>query len=62
MALLAVLYLPEMSIFQSPQKRAERAAMKREGERLQTLAKDATKRKGDRDADIERRVLQQMAR
>jgi hypothetical protein len=61
-ALLAVIYVPELPIFQSPQKRAEQVAMKREGDRLEALAKDATKRKGGRNADVERRVLQQMAR
>jgi hypothetical protein len=57
---LAAIYVPELPIFQTPQKRAERSAMKREGDKLQVLAKDPTKRKGDKNADIERRILQQM--
>jgi hypothetical protein len=60
LVLLAAIYLPELAIFQGPQKVAERAALGREGEKLQALAKDPTRRRADRSADIERRVLQQM--
>src|SRR5207249_3413607 len=52
LCLLALLYLPSLPFLQSPQKRAERAAMRREGVRIQALAKEHPRRLGDRNADI----------
>jgi hypothetical protein len=60
LGLLALIYIPELPIFQSPRERAERAALQREGEKLQSMAKDPTRRKGESNAEIERRILEQM--
>lgn len=58
--LLAAIYVPELALFQTPQKRAERAALGREGTKLQALTKEPSRRSADRGAEIERRILQQM--
>jgi hypothetical protein len=58
--LIAVLFVPELSIFQSPQQRAEKAALKREGAKLQQLAREALRRKTPTNMEITRRVAENM--
>lgn len=58
--LLGVLFVPELSIFQSPQQQAEKAAMKREGAKLQQLAKETLRHKSSSNAEIARRVAENM--
>jgi hypothetical protein len=60
--LLGVLILPELPFFQSPRERAERAAMKREGKRLETIAREVARRKQPGDAEVSRRVAENMRR
>jgi len=60
--LLAVMLLPELPFFQSPRERAERAAMKREGKRLETIAREAAKRKDPTSSEVSRRVTENMRR
>jgi hypothetical protein len=58
--LLGAVYLPELAVFQGPRERAEREAMKREGAKIEALAKDPARQRAQSNAEIERRVLQQM--
>jgi hypothetical protein len=58
--LLGVLFVPELSIFQSPQQQAEKAALKREGAKLQRLAKETLRRHNATNAEITRRVAENM--
>src|SRR5438094_2716560 len=50
--LLGLVFVPELSIFQSPKVRAEKTALKKEGERIEKLAKDYRKRDAQKNADI----------
>jgi hypothetical protein len=59
--LLGLVFVPELSIFQSPQVRAQKAAMKQQGEQIEKLAKDYKKRSGQKNADITRRIAANMA-
>lgn len=61
-ALLALLILPDVPVFQSPQKRAERAAMEREGKQLERLAKETLKRPAPTNVEVSRRVAENMRR
>jgi hypothetical protein len=58
--LFGVLFVPELAIFQSPQQQAEKAALKREGAKLQRLAKETLRRKSPTNAEINRRVAENM--
>jgi PBP1b-binding outer membrane lipoprotein LpoB len=60
--LLGVMLLPELPLFQSPRERAERAAMEREGKRLETIAREAVKRKELSSNEVSRRVTENMRR
>jgi hypothetical protein len=60
LALLAVLFVPEIPFLQSPQARAEKAAMRREGEKLQRLAKEVSGRKTPTNGDVAKRVAENM--
>jgi hypothetical protein len=58
--LLGLVFLPELSVFQSPKVRAEKAAIKKEGERVQKLAKDYKKRDVHKNSEIARRIAANM--
>lgn len=63
----ALHYLPDLPIFQSAQARADRAAMAVEGERIRKIGKELQKKaedrpKGDENAEILRKVAQEMQR
>jgi hypothetical protein len=58
--LCGLVFVPELSVFQSPKVRAEKAAMKKEGERIEKLAKDTKKRAAQKNADITKRIAANM--
>jgi hypothetical protein len=62
--LLAVIFVPELPIFHSAQDRADREAMKQEGQRIIAVAKkiekSLEKKKDDENAAIIRRIAQSM--
>lgn len=58
--LCGLVFVPELSVFQSSKVRAEKAAMKQEGERIEKLAKDTRKRAAQRNADITKRIAANM--
>jgi hypothetical protein len=58
--LFALVFLPELSVFQTPKVRAEKAAIKKEGERIEKLAKDYKKRDVQRNSEIAKRIAANM--
>jgi hypothetical protein len=58
--LCGLVFVPELSVFQSPKVRAEKVAMKKEGERIEKLAKDYKKRSAQKNADITKRIAANM--
>jgi hypothetical protein len=58
--LCGLVFVPELSVFQSPKVRAEKTAMKKEGERIEKLAKDYKKRSAQKNADITKRIAANM--
>jgi hypothetical protein len=58
--LFGLVFVPELSIFQSPKVRAQKAAMKQQGEQIEKLAKDYKKRVGQKNADITKRIAANM--
>ncbi|MBI3912378.1 MAG: hypothetical protein HY320_15775 [Armatimonadetes bacterium] len=61
---LAVLILPGLAVFQSPQARAEEAVIKEEGEKLQQLARnlECQAKESDANREIMRRIAQNLGR
>ena len=57
---LALLFVPEWSVFQSPRVKADRAAIKKEGDRIERLAKEYRKREVPRNAEIAKRIAANM--
>jgi hypothetical protein len=58
--LLALIFVPELRVFQSPQVRAEKLAMKKEGVRIEKLAKDYKKRGPQKSSEITKRISANM--
>jgi len=58
--LFALVFVPELSVFQSPKVRAQQAAIKKEGERIEKLAKEYKKRDVQRNSEIARRIAANM--
>ena len=58
--LLALLFVPELSVFQSPKVRAQKAAIRKEGQRIEQLAKDYRKRNAQPNAQIAKRIAADM--
>jgi hypothetical protein len=58
--LLALLFVPELSLFQSPTVRAQKAAIRKEGVRVEQLAKDYRKRDVARNSQIAKRIAANM--
>jgi len=62
--LLAVIFLPELSIFHSTQERMDREAMRLQGEKIQQVAKhlekELARKGGEKNDEILRRVAQNM--
>lgn len=59
-ALALAVLLPGLPIFQSPQRRAERAAMREGGERIVRIARELKKNPATRDSELARRIAQNM--
>jgi hypothetical protein len=60
--LAGVFVLPELPFFQSPREQAERAALRREGRRIESIAREVEKRKELGRAEVSRRVAENMRR
>ncbi|HHX40637.1 MAG TPA: hypothetical protein GX715_11790 [Armatimonadetes bacterium] len=58
--LALVLLLPRLPFLQSPQQRAERAAMRAEGERIVRVAREMRKAGETRHSDLERRIARNL--
>ncbi len=58
--LAGLIFVPELSVFQSPRVRADKAAMKQEGEKIEKLAKDYRKREAHPNSDIAKRIAANM--
>jgi hypothetical protein len=58
--LLGMLFVPELSFFQTPKVRAEKAAMKKQGEQIEKLAKDYKKRNVQKNSEIAKRIAANM--
>jgi hypothetical protein len=56
----ALVFLPELSVFQSPKVRAEKTAIKKEGEQIEKLAKDYKKHDLERNSQIAKRIAANM--
>ena len=58
--LFALVFVPELSVFQSPRVRAEKAAIRKQGEQIEKLAKDYKKRDLERNSQIAKRIAANM--
>jgi hypothetical protein len=58
--LLGLVFLPELAVFQSPKVNAEKTAIKKEGERIEKLAKEYRKREIHKNSEITKRIAANM--
>jgi hypothetical protein len=58
--LLGLVFLPELAVFQSPKVKAEKTAIKKEGERIEKLAKEYRKREIHKNSEITKRIAANM--
>jgi hypothetical protein len=58
--LFALVFVPELSVFQSPKARAEKAAIQKQGEQIEKLAKDYKKHDLERNSQIAKRIAANM--
>lgn len=58
--LFALVFVPELSVFQSPKVRAEKAAIQKQGEQIEKLAKEYKKRDIEHNSQIAKRIAANM--
>jgi hypothetical protein len=58
--LIALIFVPELALFQSPAVRAEKQAMRTEGKRIEKLAKEYRRHDAQKNSEITRRIAANM--